>query len=136
MLDVHIHLVPPNLPGAGPLSPLLDGPADRLASALRQEMQACGVRGVLAMGRLGGPPDDPLGIEGTLRMARLVHGVGAVGIADPSHTTPEELRRADAALATGQVLALKAYLGYVHAGPDHPGYAPYYELAARHGVPF
>src|SRR5262249_929112 len=39
-------------------------------------------------------------------------------------------------LASGQVRALKAYLGYLHYAPDHPGYRPYYELAARHQAPF
>jgi predicted TIM-barrel fold metal-dependent hydrolase len=39
-------------------------------------------------------------------------------------------------LRSGQVRALKGYLGYLHFAPDHPGYVPYYELAARHDVPF
>src|SRR4029077_12121932 len=58
-----------------------------------------------------------------------------IGIVDPSRTDGEHLRRVDLTLATGQVRALKGYLGYLHYGPDHAGYLPYYELAARHGVP-
>jgi hypothetical protein len=42
----------------------------------------------------------------------------------------------ESVLATGQVRALKAYLGYLHFGPEHAGYQPYYALAARHGIPF
>src|SRR5262249_2772021 len=59
-----------------------------------------------------------------------------VGVADPSRSEPDHLRRVDAVLATGRVRALKGYLGYLHSGPEHPGYVPYYELAARHGIPF
>jgi uncharacterized protein len=51
-------------------------------------------------------------------------------------TSIEDLHRIDATLATGRVRALKGYLGYLHFGPDHPGYIPYYELAAQRGLPF
>jgi predicted TIM-barrel fold metal-dependent hydrolase len=136
MIDAHVHLVPPQLPGVGPLSPLLDGPLEQVTAALRQEMSAAGVGHVVAMGRWNGPDDDPLGIAGTLQIAKEVPGVSAVGIADPSRTDPEHLRRVEAVLATGRVRALKAYLGYLHYGPEHPNYAPYYELAARFDLPF
>jgi uncharacterized protein len=136
MIDTHVHLAPPNLPGAGALSPLLKGPSDTLAAVLRQEMQSAGVERVLAMGQLDGPPDDPLGVAGTLRLARLVPGVSAIGAADPTRTDRAQLDGVAAALAERQVVALKGYLGYLHFGPDHAGYRPYYELAARFGVPF
>src|SRR5438132_5556308 len=111
MIDAHIHVVPPNLPGVGPLSPLLEGPAEALAAALRREMDAAGMEWALAMGSVNGPPDDPLGVAATLRLARLVPGLAAIGAADPTRTDPEHLRRVDAALAAGQVRALKGYLG-------------------------
>jgi predicted TIM-barrel fold metal-dependent hydrolase len=88
------------------------------------------------MGAWGTPGDDPLGIDSTLRLARLVPGLHAIGVADPERTDADQLRRADAVLAAGRVRALKAYLGYQHYPPDHPGYRPWYELAARHDVPF
>jgi predicted TIM-barrel fold metal-dependent hydrolase len=135
MIDSHIHVVPPGLPGVGSLSPLLEGPADVLAARLRSEMQEAGIQQALAMGSLPGTDDDPLGINGTLALARQVPGLHAIGIAAPSRSDPEHLRRVDRALATGQVRALKGYLGYLHYGPDHPGYFPYYELAVRYGVP-
>lgn len=136
MIDAHIHVVPPALPGVGPLSPLLDEAPETLAAHLRQEMQAAGFRQALAMGARGGPADDPLGVAGTLGLARLVPGLFAVGVADPERTDADALRRADAVLAAGRVKALKGYLGYLHYPPDHPGYRPWYELAARHDVPF
>jgi predicted TIM-barrel fold metal-dependent hydrolase len=135
MIDAHIHLVPPGLPGVGSLSPLLDEPPEVRATELRRQMQQTGVDHVLAMGCLP-TAEDPLGIEGTLRIVRLVPGVHVAGIADPAHTETEHLRRVEKALAAGQVRALKGYLGYLHCGPDHAGYEPYYRLAARFGLPF
>jgi predicted TIM-barrel fold metal-dependent hydrolase len=136
MIDAHIHVVRPQLPGVGPLSSVLEGRPEAVADVLRREMQAAGVSHALAMGSCGGGPDDPLGIAGTLAVARSLPGLYAIGVADPRHNEPEHLRRADSALASRQVRALKAYLGYLHFGPDHPGYRPYYEMAERHGVPF
>ena len=60
----------------------------------------------------------------------------AIGIANPRRHDPEHLRRVEAVIATRQVVALKAYLGYLHFYPNDPGYRPYYELAARHRLPF
>jgi uncharacterized protein len=136
MIDAHVHVVPPNLPGVGSLSPLLDQPLEAVAAKLRAEMDAAGMTHALAMGRWRPPEDDPLAIEATLRVARHVPGLYAIGMADPGISDPEHLRRVDVALAEAKVVALKGYLGYLHYGPDHPGYVPYYELAAKHGVPF
>jgi predicted TIM-barrel fold metal-dependent hydrolase len=136
MIDAHLHVVPPCLPGVGSLSPLLERPVAERAAALGHEMQQAGVEQALAMGRWDGPEEDPLGVADTLEIARLVPGLHAIGIANPQRTEPDHLRRVAAALAAGQVRALKAYLGYLHYGPEHAGYLPYYELAARHGIPF
>jgi predicted TIM-barrel fold metal-dependent hydrolase len=136
MIDAHIHVMPSNLPGAGHLHALLLSPPEVLAPALRQEMKSAGATHALAMGCWQGPPDDPLGVAGTLRVARAVPGVLAIGVADPTRSDAEHLRRVEAVLASGQVRALKAYLGYVHYAPDHPGYRPYYELAGRFNLPF
>jgi predicted TIM-barrel fold metal-dependent hydrolase len=136
MIDAHIHVVPPRLPGVGPLSPLLEGPAEALAAELRRQMRLAGFDQALAMGAWNISEVDPLGAEGTLALVRLVPGLHAVGVADPTRADPEHLRRVDASLARKEVRALKGYLGYLHYGPDHAGYRPYYELAARHGVPF
>lgn len=135
MIDCHIHVVPPQLSGAGPLSPLLDGPTGALAAALREEMRNAGVTCALAMGSAVHDDNDPLGVASTLRIAESVPGLYAIGIADPLRSDPEHMRRAERAIAAGQVRALKCYLGYSQFGPDHLGYRPYYELAERHRIP-
>jgi predicted TIM-barrel fold metal-dependent hydrolase len=136
MIDAHIHVVPPHLPGAGSLSPILNESPEAVADRLRSEMQSAGIQHALAMGQLGAPPDDPLGVETTLRIARLVPGLHAIGVADPTRTDADHLKRVAEVLTSGRVKGLKAYLGYVHFGPDHAGYIPYYELAARFQIPF
>jgi predicted TIM-barrel fold metal-dependent hydrolase len=136
MIDTHIHVVPPRLPGVGPLNPLLEGRAEALAEALRGEMKSAEVSHALAMGCCGASPEDPLGVGGTLALARSVPGLLAIGVADPTRTDREHLTRVETVLGSGQVRALKAYLGYLHYAPDHPGYRPYYELAERYKLPF
>jgi hypothetical protein len=108
MIDAHIHVVPPRLPGVGSLSPLLDAPPTVLADALRQEMQTADITQALAMGCLNNSPDDPLGIAETLALARSVPGLFAIGITDPSRPDADHLRRVEASLATKQVRALEA----------------------------
>jgi predicted TIM-barrel fold metal-dependent hydrolase len=136
MIDTHIHVAPPNLPGAGALSPLLEARPEVTAAALRQQMQAAGISDALAMGTLDGPVDDPLGVNSTLAVARLVPGLQAIGAADPRRTDRDYLRAVERSLGGGQVRALKGYLGYLHYGPDHAGYQPYYELCERFKIPF
>jgi predicted TIM-barrel fold metal-dependent hydrolase len=136
MIDTHIHVVDPNLPGAGPLGPVLGPTPAAVAAALRREMHDAGITHAFAMGCRDAGPDDPLGVGSTLAVAAHLPGLYAIGVADPTRSDAEHLRRADADLAAGKARALKGYLGYLHHGPDDPGYRPYYELAARHGVPF
>jgi predicted TIM-barrel fold metal-dependent hydrolase len=136
MIDTHIHVVPPNLPGVGSLSPLLLQPVEIVAAALRREMQAAGVTAALAMGSARAPEPDVLGVDATLAVARVVPGLHAIGVADPARSEPAHLARVETVLAAGHVKALKGYLGYLHFGPDHPGYVPYYGLAAHYGLPF
>src|SRR4051794_34142394 len=119
MIDVHIHVVPPRLPGVGPLSPLLNQPPEAVADELRREMAAAGIGQALAMGCWRGGDDDPLGVAATLRLADRVPGLYAIGVADPTRTDGGHLSRVEAGLATGRVRALKGYLGYLHFGPEH-----------------
>jgi predicted TIM-barrel fold metal-dependent hydrolase len=135
MIDMHIHAVPPHLPGVGPLSPALLGSVADVAALLRDEMSAAGINVAVGMGCLDAGDDDPLGIERTLRIAEHVPGLMAIGVADPRRSDADHLARVERQLASGRVVALKAYLGYLHFYPSDPGYRPYYELAARHNLP-
>jgi uncharacterized protein len=136
LIDAHIHVVPPNLPGTGVLSPLLLTPIEERAAALRHDMAEANISTALAMGALTGAEEDPLGVEETLRLAELVPGLHAIGVADPRRTESGWLRLVEKQLAGGRIKALKAYLGYLHFGPDHPNFVPYYELAERYKIPF
>jgi uncharacterized protein len=135
MIDAHIHAVPPNLPGTGPLSPLLTQSTENVAAAIRREMQQAGVTAVFAMGSWNSGESDPLGVEQTLKIAAQVPGMKAIGIADPTRHDAEHFRKVDALLKSGVVAALKAYLGYLHFEPAHPNYQRYYELAAKYNIP-
>jgi hypothetical protein len=68
-------------------------------------------------------------------VARLVPGLFAIGVMDPRRTEPAHLHAVESVLKAGHVKALKGYLGYLHFGPEHAGYRPYYELAERYRVP-
>ena len=135
MIDVHIHAVPPNLPGVGALAPLLREPLQEVAAQLRREMQTAGVTHALAMGAWRAGDDDPLGVNGTLAIAPFVPGLRPIGIMDPTRTDDEHFRRAELVLASGVAVALKGYLGYLHFEPAHANYRRYYELAAKYRVP-
>ena len=135
MIDMHIHVVPPNLPGVGSMNLRPEGGATAVVAWLREEMEAAGVEAALAMGCLSADDSDPLGVASTLDIASSVPGLYPIGIADPTRTEREHLHRAEAALRRGQIKALKAYLGYLHYPPDHAGYRSYYELAERFKLP-
>lgn len=136
MIDAHIHVVPPGLPGVGSLAGTLRMPPAAVAAALVKNMAAAGVTQVFAMGEWNTPPDDPLGIARTLKLGELVPGLRAVGVCDPvKGDDPDHLHRVEAELSRGRVVALKCYLGYLHFEPAHANYRRYYELAAKYRVP-
>jgi predicted TIM-barrel fold metal-dependent hydrolase len=135
MIDVHIHAVPPNLPGTGSLSPLLGRPSETVAAAIRREMQTAGVTSAFAMGAWDTGDEDPLGINATLNIAAKVPGMKAIGVADPTRTDEAHFRRVERLLERAAVVALKGYLGYLHYEPAHPNYRRYYELAGKYNVP-
>lgn len=138
MIDSHIHVVSPNLPGAGALAGVLRAPPEIVAAAIRRELKEAGASLALAMGEWNTPPDDPLGVASTLQIAHLVPEIRAIGVADPAKgDDPEHLRRVEAALKqmAGRVVALKCYLGYLHYEPGHKNYRRYYELAAHFKIP-
>jgi uncharacterized protein len=135
MIDTHIHCVPPNLPGVGALSPKLRDSIENVAESVRMEMQAGGFTAALAMGCLSDSDHDPLGVNRTLQIADLAPGVYAIGVANPARDDRDHLRRVEEVIASRRVVALKAYLGYLHHFPNDPGYRPYYELATQYKLP-
>ena len=139
VIDVHVHLVNPGLPGVPPATAPdgtpLDGAARAMAQSIQKEMTQAGVKHALCMPRREYAADDPLGIKGTRAVAALVPGLHPVGLADPERFDRDHLARVEEALKRGEVVALKAYLGYLHHRPDDPGYRAYYRLAAKYGIP-
>lgn len=136
MIDAHIHVVRSGLPGADTEDePIFFQKPDVIAEVVRGQMRDARMEGVLAIGSWGGPADDPFGVNGVLKVAALIPGMRAIGVADPTKTDRDHLRRAEAQLKTGKVVGIKAFLGYLPYGPDHPGYHPYYELAERFELP-
>jgi uncharacterized protein len=137
MFDAHLHVVPPQLPGAGKLSPLLRQTPENVACTLVEEMRSAGITTALAMGEWRITNDDPLGVNRTLAIAALVPGLFAIGVMDPTKNPDdqEHFQRVEAVLASGRVAALKGYLGYLHYEPAHATYRIYYELAAKYRLP-
>jgi hypothetical protein len=135
MIDAHIHVVPPRLPGVGPLHPRLTESPAAVADWLRGEMRDAGVTHGQAMGSWAGGDDDPLGVAASLEIAERVPGLLVAGVADPGRPDPEHRQAVERVLATGRVRALKVYLGYLHYEPAHANYRPYYELAERFHLP-
>lgn len=137
MIDAHLHVVPPGLPGVGCLDPVCNQSPDVVARRLSDEMRAAGITHALAMGRWDACSDtDPLGIQSTVAVAERLPGLRPIGICCPERgDDPGHLRRVELELARGRVVALKCYLGYLHYEPAHPRYRPYYELAAHYKLP-
>ena len=136
MIDVHVHVVPPNLPGVGSLAGALRMRPEAVAAALKLEMKAAGVTHAFAMGEWDAGDDDPLGIHKTLAIGEHVPGLKPIGICCPKRgDQPEHLKRVEDELARGRVAALKCYLGYLHYEPAHANYRRYYELAAHFKLP-
>jgi predicted TIM-barrel fold metal-dependent hydrolase len=116
---------------------LYKGPLAEMAARLKVEMASAKIKHAFGMGSLPGPAGDPLGIGGTLALAKLVPGLKAVGVADPRRAGPSHLKAVEAQIEQNreQIVAFKAYLGYLHFGPEDPSYVPYYKLAAKYRLP-
>jgi len=144
IIDAHIHLVDSRLPGAFDRTIALapfdkddrKGPA-RLAKAYQDEAKAAGIAQGLCMPRLQISDKDPLGIEDTLALIKLVRGpnLHPVGLAHPERFDQDHLTRVEEVLKQGRVKALKGYLGYLHYEPLSPGYRRYFKLAAKYQIP-
>jgi uncharacterized protein len=141
VIDTHIHAVSPQLPGIKSqpedLLKLYEGPLQGMVHHLEEEMTAGKVDFAFAMGSLGGTIADPLGISRTLQLCDVVPRLRAVGVADPRQTEPGFLKAVEAQIDNNRnkIVAFKAYLGYLHFGPEDPGYVPYYKLAEKYDLP-
>jgi predicted TIM-barrel fold metal-dependent hydrolase len=98
-------------------------------------MRRANVVHALCMPRRELSMSDPLGVERTRQLAALVPGLHPIGLTDPERFDEDHLGRVEESLKRGDVVALKAYLGYLHHGPDSPGYKAYYPLAAKYRIP-
>ena len=137
MIDMHIHVVPPNLPGAGPLSSVLELPLKERVKIIKREMKDAGILSALAMGSYTISPDDPLGVKSTFEVMEALPGLHAIGVMDPTKDAAdrEHFALVDKALKDKSIVALKGYLGYLHFEPWHINYRRYYELAEQHRIP-
>lgn len=140
IIDSHIHLVDPKLPGvplgATPNGISLDDTLERVAKTVREEMEQSDTVAAFCMPQYGKlPPDDILGVNRTLALRELVPNLHAIGIADPQRIAPDDRKQIEKLLAEKQVKALKCYLGYVHAMPSDLGYAWYFQMAQKYSIP-
>jgi predicted TIM-barrel fold metal-dependent hydrolase len=140
VIDTHVHLVNVNLAGVPELKmpdgELFPDTVEQLAKKIQAEMKEAKVQHALCMPRRDKKDNaDPLGIERTRRLAALVPGLHPIGLADPERYDDDHLQRVEDSLKRGDVVALKAYLGYLYHSPEDPGYRPYYPLAAKYGIP-
>jgi predicted TIM-barrel fold metal-dependent hydrolase len=140
-IDTHIHVVNPRIPGVPEIA-APDGTSfderdiRKRAKSISEEMKSSEIEHALCMPRWDNADGDPLGINETLELAAMVPGLHAIGIADPTKTRKRHLDRVEEILKKKTIKAFKAYLGYLHHGPDSQGYGPYYELAACYKLPF
>jgi predicted TIM-barrel fold metal-dependent hydrolase len=141
MIDTHIHVVPSGIEGIKPkpkdVEKLYEGPPSDIAARVKVEMELAGFRVAFGMGSLNSRKDDPLGIAGILELSRSVPGLKAVGVANPKLNQPDHMKAVEAQIDANRdkIVALKAYLGYLHFGPEHSAYRPYYELASKYDLP-
>jgi predicted TIM-barrel fold metal-dependent hydrolase len=139
VIDTHVHLVDTNLRGvpekSAPDGTSFRSPPERLAKTIQAQMTEANVEHALCMPRREMDAKDPLGVEGTRRLAALVPGLHPIGLADPERFDNKHLEGVEESLKRGDVVGLKAYLGYLHHGPESPGYRPYYQLAAKYHIP-
>ena len=63
MIDMHVHIVNSQLPGAKANQSRLAKPAEETAAWVRREMEDAGIQQVLAMGCIAVSAEDPLGVR-------------------------------------------------------------------------
>jgi uncharacterized protein len=131
VIDTHIHVAPSGLPA------VKSQPVKDREETLVKELAEANVKLAFGMGTWNSPKDDPLGVAATIKLAASVPALRAVGIADPTRIDAEHLKAVEAQIDRhrDKIVALKAYLGYLHFGPEHTNYVPYYRLAKKYHLP-
>lgn len=116
---------------------ILMSSAEAKAKLLEREMRRAGTKLVFSHGPLKSQPGDPLGIRGILDVASLLPGIRAVAAVDPRRTDRQHLMEVEKQIEKDRnhLAALIGWSGYIHVGPDEPGYDPYYKLAAKYDLP-
>jgi predicted TIM-barrel fold metal-dependent hydrolase len=139
VIDVHVHVVSSNMPGVpkggDPEDQEFGKTPEETAKIVQAQMKAAGVTRALCMPSRKLNGDDALGVAEVRQMAKLAPGLHPIGLADPERFDEEHLEKVEESLKQKDIVALKAFLGYLHYGPDAPGYRPYYELAAKYDIP-
>ena len=140
IVDTHIHVVhgnPDLKPIPEEMERLTASPPEVKGRRLRMDMEQAKVAIAFAMGHREGRGDDPLGIESSLEVAAFVPGLKVIGIADPRRVSREHLLAVERQIERqrDKIVAFKAYLGYLHFGPEDPLYVPYIKLAAKYNLP-
>src|SRR5262245_3114146 len=95
VIDTHVHLVNTNLRG---VPELLHKPPEEVARELQKEMKEANVEHALCMPSREMDEKDPLGVEGTRRLASMVPGLHPIGLADPERFDEKHLERVEDSL--------------------------------------
>ena len=135
MIDAHIHVVDPQLRGVSLPELVPEKDPQTVATHLRQQMQAAGIKQAFAMGCLSSNDEDPLGVKATLELAALVPGLSAIGIINAEMMNTEHMFHVEHCVKQRQIKALKVYLGYTHVEPTDARYRQAYELAEQYRFP-
>ena len=141
MIDTHIHAVSSSLPGLKPKPPeiekLYQSPLQAMADSLKAEMAAGKAEIAFGIGSLGGHDRGSFGDRSHPRFVQL--GARAEGDRRrrPETQRARRLKAVEAQIDgnCAKIVAFKAYLGYLHFGPEDPNYVPYYRLAAKYDLP-
>lgn len=121
---------------------VLKGPEKEAAEFYAKQMESANVACILLMGGVG-IEGDPLGIERSLRIAKLLAEyskpklVKVIGAADPSNgLSPVKMKAVREQLDKhrSEIVAFKVYLGF-HGRPTDHGYEPFYKLALECNLP-
>lgn len=138
LIDTHVHLVDPLLPGSKPLPEFFQQGPQAIVKAVMEAYRPGHT--LLAMGSLSCSVEDPLGIKTSRIVAQQLaqHDlkVGLIGIIDPRFGgNAGHLERIEQLAAQKAVVAFKGYLGYLHFEPTHVKYEAYLKIAEKHNIP-